>query len=42
VGHLNKARAANALLYALNQEPFSQESWLAAAEAIYGALVYLG
>ena len=37
----NKARAANALLYALNQESFSQDAWLAAAEAIYEALVCL-
>jgi hypothetical protein len=37
----NKARAANALVYAVNQESFSQNSWLAAAEAIYEALVCL-
>jgi hypothetical protein len=37
----NKARAANALVYALDQGKVSQDSWLAAAEAIYEALVCL-
>jgi hypothetical protein len=37
----NKARAANALLYALNQESSDQDSWLTAAEAIYEAFVCL-
>jgi precorrin-4 methylase len=37
----NKARAANALVYALEHRSFSQDSWLAAAEAIYEALVCL-
>jgi hypothetical protein len=37
----NKARAANALVYALEHESPNQDSWLAAAEAIYEALVCL-
>jgi hypothetical protein len=41
VASFNKARAANALVHALDQGKFSQDSWLAAAEAIYEALVGL-
>jgi hypothetical protein len=37
----NKARAANALVHALNQESSGQESWLDATESIYEALVCL-
>jgi hypothetical protein len=37
----NKARAANALVYALQHESRGQHTWLAAAEAIYEALVCL-
>jgi hypothetical protein len=37
----NKARAANALVYALEHESPNKDSWLAAAEAIYEALVCL-
>ena len=37
----NKARAANALLYALNQGSSDQDPWVASAEAIYEALVCL-
>jgi hypothetical protein len=37
----NKARAANALVYAVEHESVTQDPWLAAAEAIYEALVCL-
>jgi hypothetical protein len=37
----NKARAANALVYALEHESRSQDSWLTAAEAVYEVLVCL-
>jgi hypothetical protein len=37
----NKARAANAVVYAAKPELLENESWAVAAEAIYEALVCL-